>query len=102
MIRAALLLPLVLSACAGTATYTVKPFYEPNTKQMVCCEADVESSRDVGSVTVDAVKQGADYQIHFTETGVSATAPIAAQSQSVSAVAGAVSSAAAAAIKLAP
>lgn len=93
------LAPLALAGCAGTASYSVRPFYEPNTKQMVCCEAVVESSRDIQSVTVDAVKTGADYQIHFTESGVSSSAPIAANTAAVSAVAGAVTATANAAAK---
>lgn len=103
MIRAALLLPLVLSACAGTSHYTVEPFYEPTLKQLVCCRAEAFSGKDVNSLTFDlSMAPGNTITVHFTEVGVGATAPIQAQSQSVSAVAGAVSSAAAAAIKLAP
>jgi hypothetical protein len=101
MNRLSLALTLVaLSGCAGHAEYSVKPFYEPAVGRMVCCDATVSSSRDVAAVTVDAIKTGDDYRIHFTETGVSATAPIAAESQSTTAVAGAVSNAAVAAIKL--
>jgi hypothetical protein len=103
MIRVALALAVVaLPGCAGHAEYSVKPFYSPDLHKMVCCEASVSSSRDIASVTVDAVKTGDDYRIHFAESGVSAAAPITAQSRSVSAVAGAVSNAAAAVIKLAP
>lgn len=101
MIRLALaLVAAALSGCAGHAEYSVKPFYEPAIGKMVCCEATVSSSRDIASVTVDAVKTGDDYQIHFSETGVSATAPITAESKSAAAVAGAVSNAAAAVIHL--
>lgn len=102
MIRAALL-ALCLSGCAGTASYSVKPFYEPNTKQMVCCEATAINSKDISSLSFDLSSQpGGAVVVHFTETGVGATAPITAQSQATTAVAGAVSSAAAAAIKLVP
>jgi hypothetical protein len=98
----AVVLALLLTGCAGQASYQVRPFYSPDLKQMVCCEAIVTSSRNIQSVQVDAVKTGTDYQIHFTETGVNASAPIAAQSQSISAVAGAVSNTTAAVVKLAP
>lgn len=105
MIRAALAIALTagLSACAGSASYSVRPFYEPNLKQIVCCEAVASNSKDIASLSFDlATAQNGVVTVHFSETGVGATAPITAQSQSVSAVAGAVSSAAAAAIKLAP
>ncbi|NPT59129.1 hypothetical protein [Paraburkholderia elongata] len=100
MIRLALaLLVCSLAGCAGQAAYSVKPFYSPDLKKMVCCEAVVSSSRDIATVTVDAVKTGDDYQIHFSESGVSSSAPISANTAAVSAVAGAVTSAANAAVK---
>lgn len=101
MIRAALAcVAAALSGCAGQATYQVRPFYSPDLHKMVCCEASVSSSRDIATVTVDAVKTGGDYQIHFSETGVSASAPINANTAAVSAVAGAVTATANAAAKL--
>lgn len=101
MIRAALAcMAVALSGCAGQATYQVRPFYSPDLHKMVCCEASVSSSRDIATVTVDAVKTGDDYQIHFSETGVSASAPINANTAAVSAVAGAVTATANAAAKL--
>lgn len=101
MIRAALAcMAVALSGCAGQATYQVRPFYSPDLHKMVCCEASVRSSRDIATVTVDAVKTGDDYQIHFSETGVSASAPINANTAAVSAVAGAVTATANAAAKL--
>jgi hypothetical protein len=96
-IAVALLIPL--AGCAGQASYQVRPFYSPDLHQMVCCEAVVQSSRDIQSVTVDAVKTGSDYQIHFTESGVSSSAPISANTAAVSAVAGAVTATANAAAK---
>jgi len=99
VIRAALLC-CALAGCAGQSSYTVRPFYNEDLKQMVCCEAIVNSSRDIASVSVDAVKTGSDYQIHFTETGVSATQPIQANTAAVAAVAGAVTATANAAAKL--
>lgn len=101
MIRAALVcVAVALSGCAGQATYQVRPFYSPDLRKMICCEASVSSSRDIATVTVDAVKTGDDYQIHFSETGVSASAPINANTAAVSAVAGAVTATANAAAKL--
>lgn len=105
MIRAALalLFAAFLSGCAGTASYSVRPFYEPNTKQLVCCEAIAVNSKDISSLSFDLSMQPSGVvTVHFSETGVGATAPITAQSQATTAVAGAISNAAAAAIKLAP
>ena len=101
MIRASLAcVAVALSGCAGQATYQVRPFYSPDLHKMVCCEASVSSSRDIATVTVDAVKTGDDYKIHFSETGVSASAPINANTAAVSAVAGAVTATANAAAKI--
>jgi hypothetical protein len=103
MIRAALALCLLLCGCAGTASYAVRPFYEPNTKQMVCCEAIAINSKDVGALSFDLSTQpGGAVTVHFTENGVGATAPMTAQGAVVSNVAGAVSNAAAAIIKVSP
>lgn len=99
MSRLVLALLLCLTGCAGQAAYSVKPFYSPDLKKMVCCEATVLSRRDVQSVTVDAVKTGDDYQIHFTETGINATAPIAAAGVTASAISSAVSNVAITAAK---
>lgn len=99
-ISVALLLCLCLGGCAGQAAYQVRPFYSPDLHKMVCCEASVSSSRDIASVTVDAIKTGDDYRIHFEETGVSATSPITAQSQTVGAVASAISNTAISAAKI--
>lgn len=101
MIRAALL-ALVLTGCAGEATYDVRPFYDQASKQVLCCAASITNGKDISSVTVHVQKTPDGYALDFSETGVGATAPINAQSQSVSAVAGAVSNAAGAVIKLAP
>lgn len=103
MIRLALapLLASALSACAGTAHYTVSPFYEPELGRMVCCRAESTNSKDISSLQFDLEEQpGGAVTVHFTETGVGATAPIQAQGITTSAVAGAVSNAAAAVIKL--
>lgn len=101
MIRAALLC-LALTGCAGQATYDVRPFYDEASKQVLCCAASIANGKDISSVTVHVQKTADGYTLDFSETGVGATAPITAQSQATTAVAGAVSSAAAAAIKLAP
>lgn len=101
--KALLVLPLVgmLGACAGTAHYTVAPFYEPTAQKVICCRAEAFSGKDVAAVSFDlAMQPGGAITVHFTEQGVGATAPITAQSQATTAVAGAVSNAAAAVIKL--
>lgn len=104
MIRAALALALLglLSGCAGTATYHVRPFYDRDSKQIICCEASISNSKDIASVQVSVQKKGDDYSISFAETGVNASAPITAQSADVTGVAGAVGTAAAAVIKVTP
>jgi hypothetical protein len=94
VIRAALvLLAASLAGCAGISTYDIHPYYEPATGQEVCCAAVITSGRDVASATVDVTKtaEGA-VTVHYTETGVSATLPIAANAVTASAVAGAISS----------
>ena len=98
----AALLALCLTGCAGQATYDVRPFYDEASKQVLCCAASIANGKDISSVTVHVQKTPDGYTLDFSETGVGATAPIAAQSQATSAVAGAVSGVAAAAIKLAP
>jgi len=101
VIRVALLC-CALAGCAGQAAYDIRPFYDEASKQVLCCAATIENSKDISSVIVHVQKTTDGYVLDFAEQGVGATAPITAQSQSVSAVAGAVSNAAAAAIKLAP
>lgn len=102
MIRAALAACLLLSGCAGQATYTIRPYTNPTTGETMCCEAVVKSSRDVQSVIVHATKAGNDYALDLTETGVSASKPIAAQSGAITSISNAVSNTAAAVVKLTP
>lgn len=92
---------LLLTGCAGHSSYVVRPYTDPVTEQMVCCEATVSSSRDVGAVTVHAVRQpDGSYTLDFSEQDISASKPIAAQSVEVNGISAAVSNTAAAAIKL--
>ncbi|RKP43783.1 hypothetical protein [Pararobbsia silviterrae] len=74
----------VLAGCAGIATYHVEPVYSAELQRMVCCSATITSGKDVSSVAVDVKQTGDDVEIHFTETGVGASAPIAAASGVVS------------------
>jgi hypothetical protein len=101
MMRAALALPLSVALCA-CATYSVEPFYDPGAHQVICCRASVTNSKNIATVNFDAMAAAGAYRIHFTETGVSASAPIAAAAIAASDVSAAVTSAAAAAIKFAP
>lgn len=90
----ALLVTIALSGCAGTARYSVKPFYEPNTKKIVCCEASAFSAKDIASLTFDlSMLPDSTVTVHFSESGVSASLPMTANAQTASAVAGAVSNA---------
>lgn len=101
MIRAALAsaVCLALSACVGTARYEVRPFYD-STGRLICCAASVSSSKDVGAVTVRVSNTPTGFALDFGETGVSASAPIAAGGGIASSISTAVTSAAVAAIKL--
>lgn len=72
----------------GISTYNIHPYYEPATGQEVCCAAEITSGRDVSSATVDVTKTADNtVTVHFTETGVVATAPIAAVGKPVASVA---------------
>jgi hypothetical protein len=104
MIRAALVIcAAALSGCAGQAAYSVKPFYEPNLKTMVCCEAIALNSKDIATLQFDlSIAPAGTVTAHFTETGVGATAPVAAQGAVISNVATAAGNAAAAIVKLTP
>lgn len=101
MIRAALACAcgLALSACVGTARYDVRPFYD-STGRLICCQASVSSSKDVGAVTVRVSNTPEGFSLDFGETGVSASAPITAGGGIASSISAAVTSAAAAAVKL--
>jgi hypothetical protein len=102
MIRA-IALALLLSGCAGTSTYSVRPFYEPSLGRMVCCEAVAFNGKDISALQLDVTTSPDGLvTVHFQESGVGATAPVAAQGAVVSNVATAVSNAAAAAIKFSP
>lgn len=99
MSRLAFALLLCLTGCAGEATYDVRPFYDGASKQVLCCAATISNGKDISSVTVHVQKTADGYQLDFAETGVGATAPIAANTAAVSAVAGAVSNVAVTASK---
>lgn len=102
MIRAALiLLAASLSGCAGVASYTVEPFMDSTTGNLVCCRAIVLDAQDKASVTVTVQNgPGGTFNLSFSETSVSATAPIAANAVTASAVAGAISNTAISAAKI--
>jgi hypothetical protein len=104
MIRALLCLaPLALSACAGVATYSVQPFYESNTGKVICCQATARNGKDISSLTFDlSMAPNNTMTVHFSETGVGATAPLTAQGAVISNVATAVGNTAAAIVKIAP
>jgi hypothetical protein len=94
---------LILYGCAGTARYSVKPFFDPNTQKMVCCEAIAFSGKDVSSLSFDlSLLPDSTVTVHFNETGVGATAPVTAQGAVISNVANAAGQAAAAIVKLTP
>jgi hypothetical protein len=81
---------VLASGCGapGISTYNIHPYYEQATGQEVCCAAVITSGRDVSSATVDVTKTADNtVTVHFTETGVVATAPIAAIGKPVASVA---------------
>ena len=85
---------VVAEGCAGISRYDIHPYYEQATGQEVCCAAVITSGRDVANATVDVTKSPDNsVTLHFTETGVSAAAPIAANGATATAVAGVVSNA---------
>jgi hypothetical protein len=91
---------VLVEGCAGISTYDIHPYYEAATGQEVCCAAVISSGRDVASATVDITKSPDNtITVHFSETGVNATAPIAAHAVTASAVAGAISNVAVTAAK---
>lgn len=99
--RSIILACLLLSGCAGTSSYTLRPYTDPVTGQTLCCEASIKSSRDVGAVSVHATRQpDGSYTLDFSERDVSASKPVAAQAVEVNGISTAVSNTAAAALKL--
>lgn len=104
MIRALLCLPVIaLAGCAGTAVYSVQPFFEPNTGKIVCCQASAQNGKDISSLTFDlSMLPNNTVTVHFQESGVGATAPLTAQGAVISNVATAAGNTAAAIVKLTP
>lgn len=99
MKRLALLLAIALSGCA---TYSVEPFYDSGAQKVICCKATVTNSKNIATVNFFATESDGTYVIHFVETGVSASAPIAAAVIAASDVSAAITSAAVTAAKFAP
>ncbi|MDR8394963.1 hypothetical protein NE850_01315 [Paraburkholderia sp. USG1] len=101
MIRAALV-ALLASALSACATYSVKPFYDAGAGKVLCCEATVTNSKNIATVNFYATESNGTYVVHFVETGVSASGPIAAAAIGASDISAAVTSAAITAAKFAP
>jgi hypothetical protein len=96
MIRAAVLLACVaLSGCvnlyAGIAQYSVKPFTEPATGKVICCEAIVTSGKNAGSVVAHVTKSGDNFTFDLTEDAVNSSASITSANALGSSIAKAVS-----------
>jgi hypothetical protein len=94
MIRLAFICILfALSGCAnlyaGIARYTVRPFKSGN--EWVCCEAQVTSGKNAGSVAVHVTKTGENFTFDLTEDAVNSSASISAATAAVSDVSKAVS-----------
>ncbi|EON10621.1 hypothetical protein [Pandoraea sp. SD6-2] len=89
---------IALTACVGTARYEVRPFYD-SAGRLICCQASVASSKDVGAVTVRVSNTPEGFTLDFAETGVSASAPITAGGGIASSISAAVANAAATAVR---
>ncbi|TCG09388.1 hypothetical protein BZM27_06195 [Paraburkholderia steynii] len=99
----ALVLAGLLTACAGSATFSVRPFHDDTTGKMECCEFRAMDWRDIGALTIDASKSAdGSIVVHYSANAIGATAPINAQGAVISNVATAAGNTAAAIVKLAP
>lgn len=85
---------------AGIARYDIKPFYDPSSNRVLCCEATITSGKNVGQVTAHVTKAGDNYAFDIVESDVNASTSIAASGQVASSVAAAVTGAAVTAAKL--
>ena len=91
---------LCLTGCAGSATFSVRPYHDPETGKVECCEFSAMDWRDIGSLNIDASKAAdGSIVVHYSATAIGATAPTAAQGAVISNVATAVSNAAVTAAK---
>jgi hypothetical protein len=83
---------IILVGCtAGVTRYTVKPVYSNETKSMICCQAEVVSGKNVGSVTAHIVKNGELFTVDLQESAVVSSDSIKAAATPVTDVAKAVS-----------
>jgi outer membrane lipoprotein SlyB len=99
----AALLALCLTGCAGSATFSVRPFHDADTGKMECCEFSAMDWRDIGSLNIDANKAAdGSIVVHYSATAIGATAPVTAQGAVISNVATAAGQAAAAIVKITP
>ena len=85
----------MLSGCvnlyAGITQYSVKPFRDPGTGVLICCEARVVSGKNAGSVIAHVVKQGDNFTVDLTEQQINGSQSITAATGAVTGVATAVS-----------
>jgi hypothetical protein len=75
---------------AGVADYTVRPFKDPDTGKLVCCEAHIISGKNIGAVAVHFVRNGDQFTVDVTENAIISSASITAANAAVSDVAKAV------------
>jgi hypothetical protein len=94
------LLCFSLTGCAGSATFSVRPFHDPDTGKMECCQFSAMDWRDIGSLTIDATKAAdGSIVVHYSASAIGATAPLNAQGAVISNVAAAASNVAISASK---
>jgi hypothetical protein len=88
----AIALSIFLSGCmAGISKYTVEPFYDADSKSVICCRATVINGKNIGSLTAHVVKKDNDFTVDLQESNVVSSASIEAATAPVSSVAKAVS-----------
>lgn len=58
---------------AGHSKYSFRPFAGADGK-MLCCEAVIESGREVSNLSIHVVKRGEDYDVTVSVEGVKAFA----------------------------
>lgn len=91
---------LLCAAASGCATYNVEPFYDAGAGKVICCRASVTNSKNIATVNFFATETDGTYVIHFVETGVNASAPIAAAAIAASDVSAAITQTAISAAKI--
>ena len=54
---------------AGSASYTIKPFAQPD-GNLACCEVEVLNGKEIANLEAKIVKKGDDFTVELKEQGV--------------------------------